>query len=106
MQSTDSIGRYAYGMNKDLVFKKEEIKCNNIIKLRKTFNFDYIIKEGIKAKSFYWILKWCGWHKNIEEYNLNTKRKMLIVFEDKITEMLSDKILNPTVIGLFIREKN
>ena len=23
---------YAYGMNKDLVFKKEEIKCNNIIK--------------------------------------------------------------------------
>ena len=31
---------------------------------------------------------------------------MLIVFEDKITEMLTDKSLNPTVIGLFIREKN
>ena len=30
---------------------------------------------------------------------------MLIVFEDKITEMLSDKSLYPTVIGLFIREK-
>ena len=31
MQSIDSIETYAYGMNKDLVGKKEEIKCNNII---------------------------------------------------------------------------
>ena len=32
MQSIDSIETYAYGMNKNLEFKKEEIKCNNIIK--------------------------------------------------------------------------
>ena len=32
MQSIDSIGIYAYGTSKDLVSKKEEIKCNNIIK--------------------------------------------------------------------------
>ena len=32
MQSIDSIETYAYGMNKNLVCKKEEIKCNNIIK--------------------------------------------------------------------------
>ena len=32
MQSIDLIETYAYGMNKDLVYKKEEIKCNNIIK--------------------------------------------------------------------------
>ena len=32
MQSIDSMGKYAYGMNKDLVCKKEEIKCNYIIK--------------------------------------------------------------------------
>ena len=32
LQSIDSIEAYAYGMNKDLVCKKEEIKCNNIIK--------------------------------------------------------------------------
>ena len=32
MQSIDSIETYAYGMNKDLVCKKEEIKCNNINK--------------------------------------------------------------------------
>ena len=32
VQSIDSIETYAYGMNKDLVCKKKEIKCNNIIK--------------------------------------------------------------------------
>ena len=32
MQSIDSIETYAYGMSKDLVCKKEEFKCNNIIK--------------------------------------------------------------------------
>ena len=32
MQSIDSIGTYAYEMNKNLVCKKEVIKCNNIIK--------------------------------------------------------------------------
>ena len=32
MQSIDSIGTYAYRINKNLVCKKEEIKCNNIIK--------------------------------------------------------------------------
>ena len=33
MQSIDSIETYAYGMNKDLVCKKKEIKCSNIIGL-------------------------------------------------------------------------
>ena len=32
MQSIDLIETYAYGMRKDLVSEKEEIKCNNIIK--------------------------------------------------------------------------
>ena len=32
MQSIDSIEMYAYGINKDVVRKKKEIKCNNIIK--------------------------------------------------------------------------
>ena len=32
MQSIDTIETNVYGMNKNLVFKKEEIKCNNIIK--------------------------------------------------------------------------
>ena len=32
MQSIDSIVTYAYGMSKNLVSEKEEIKCNNMIK--------------------------------------------------------------------------
>ena len=31
MQSIDLIKTYAYGMNKNIVYKKEKIKCNNII---------------------------------------------------------------------------
>ena len=32
MQLIDSIETYAYGMSKDLVNAKEEIKCNLVIK--------------------------------------------------------------------------
>ena len=32
MQSIDSIERYAYGTSKDLIYKKEKIKRNNMIK--------------------------------------------------------------------------
>ena len=32
MQWIDSIETYAYGSSKDLLIKKEEIKCNNLIK--------------------------------------------------------------------------
>ena len=42
-------------------------------------------------------------YKNIEEYNTNKKRKILIVFDDMIADMLSNKKLNPIVTELFIR---
>ena len=42
-------------------------------------------------------------YKNIEEYNSNKKRKILIVFDDMIVGMLSNKKLNPIVTELFIR---
>ena len=32
MQSIDLIETYAYGMSKDLIYKKEKIKHNNILK--------------------------------------------------------------------------
>ena len=41
--------------------------------------------------------------KNIEKYNPNKKRKVLIVFDDKIADMLSNKKLNPIVTKLLIR---
>ena len=37
MESIDSTEINAYGMNKDLVCKTEEIKCNSIIKQYKKF---------------------------------------------------------------------
>ena len=45
-------------------------------------------------------------YKNIEEYNNpNKKRKIFIVFDDMITDMLSNKKLNPIITELFIRGK-
>ena len=42
-------------------------------------------------------------YKNIEEYNPNKKYKILIVFDDMIAGMVSNKKLNPIVSELFIR---
>ena len=44
-------------------------------------------------------------YKNTEEYNPNKKRKKLIVFDDMIADMLSNKKLNPIVTELFIRRR-
>ena len=41
-------------------------------------------------------------YKNIEEYNPNKVRKILIVFDDMIADILSNKKLNPAVTELFI----
>ena len=42
-------------------------------------------------------------YKKFEEYNPNKKRKILIVFDDIITDILSNKKFNPMVTELFIR---
>ena len=42
-------------------------------------------------------------YKNIEEYNPNKQLKKLIVFDDRIADMLSNKKLNPIKTELFIR---
>ena len=42
-------------------------------------------------------------YKNIEDYNPNKKRKILIVFDDMIADMLSNKKLIPIATVLFIR---
>ena len=42
-------------------------------------------------------------YKNIEEHNLGKKHKILIVFDDMIADMISNKILNPIVTELFLR---
>ena len=41
--------------------------------------------------------------KNIEEYNPNKKRKILIVFNNTIADVLSNEKINLMVTELFIR---
>ena len=41
--------------------------------------------------------------KNIEDYNPNKERKVLIIFDDMITDVINYKKLNPIVTELFIR---
>ena len=47
-----------------------------------------------------------GIYKNFEESNLNEKYEILIVFDDMIVYILSNKSLNPIVTELFIKVDN
>ena len=42
-------------------------------------------------------------YKNMEEYNIGKKCKVVIVFGDMIADMTNNKKLRPVVIELFIR---
>ena len=42
-------------------------------------------------------------YENFKKYNSNKKRKILIVFDGMIADMLSNKKLNSVVTELFIR---
>ena len=44
-------------------------------------------------------------YKNIDEYNVDKERKVLIVFDDMIADMINNKKLNSIVTELFIRGK-
>ena len=42
-------------------------------------------------------------YKNINEYNIDKGRKILIFFDDKIADMINNKKLNSIITELFIR---
>ena len=44
-------------------------------------------------------------YKNIEDYNPGKKRKIIIVFDDMIADMINSKKLNLVVTELFIRDR-
>ena len=44
-------------------------------------------------------------HKNIDDYNPRKKRKVLIVFDDMIADMINNKKLDSIVTELFIRSR-
>ena len=45
----------------------------------------------------------CDVYKNIDEYNVDKDRKILIAFDDMIADIIKDKKLNSIVTELFIR---
>ena len=45
-------------------------------------------------------------YKNTEDYNSIKKRKILIIFDDMIADMINNNKLNPIVTELFIRGRN
>ena len=44
-----------------------------------------------------------GVYKNIDDYNTDKERKILIVFDDMIADMINNKKLNSIVTELFLR---
>ena len=42
-------------------------------------------------------------YKNIDECNLNKEQKILIIFDDMVADIFSNKKLNPIVTELFLR---
>ena len=42
-------------------------------------------------------------YKNVQKYNIGKKRKILIVFDDMIVDVINNEKLNPIVTELFIR---
>ena len=43
--------------------------------------------------------------KDIDEYNFDKERRILIVFDDAIADMINNKKLNSIVTDLFIRSR-
>ena len=71
-----------------------EAKYKLLIDKRETTGLKAFIKYSNDINNIY---------KNIEEYNSNRKQKILIVFDNMIADMVSNKILNSIVTELFIR---
>ena len=70
--------------------------------------YEYLIKNrenaGIKQQ---FIIEYCNTmddvYKNIDDYNSNRKRKILIVFDDMIADIMTNKKFQAIIKELFIR---
>ena len=48
-------------------------------------------------------IQWMAVYENIDDYNLGRKRKILIVFDDMIADIMSNKKFQVIIKELFIR---
>ena len=77
-----------------------EAKYQYLINKREKVGLDHF--DGLKAFMEY-SNDMQDVYKNIEDYNPIKKRKILIVFDDMIADMINNNKLNPVVTELFIR---
>ena len=70
-----------------LINKRESTSLNNLNDSNVFIEYSYYMNDI---------------NKNIEEYNPNKKREILIVFDNMTADMLSNRKLNPIVTELFI----
>ena len=78
-----------------------EAKHQLLINKRESKDLNYLMIQKLLLNSqMIWIIS-----EYIEVYNPDRKRKILTVFNDIITDILSNKRLNPIVTELFSRER-
>ena len=80
-----------------------EAKCQYLINKREKVGLDHCkdVKTFVEYSNDMQDV-----YKNIEDYNPGKKRKILIVFDDMIADMINNKKVNPSVTELLIRGKN
>ena len=78
-------------------FDTSNYKVNRPLPTRKNKKVLGLMKDGLGGKIMQDV------YKNIAKYNLGRKCKVLLVFDDMIADMISNKKLNPVVPELFIR---
>ena len=93
-QQSDIDNIYLYAKDPDKAKYQFSINKRESTGLKYFNDSEAVIEYSIRMDDF------C---KNIEEYNLNKKLKILIVFDDMIAGILSNKKLNPIVTELLIR---
>ena len=76
-------------INKVYLYAKDpcEAKCQFLINKRKSTGLKHFYDSKIFIE---YMNNMNDTYKNIEEYNLNKKRKLLIVFDNMITDLLSN----------------
>ena len=108
MDNIDILYTYIYIINHELdidkiyLYDKDSYEAKYQLLINKSESTD--VKYLTNSKSFNeYSNEMDDIYKIIEEYNPNKERKILIVFDDMVADMLSNKNLNPVVTELFIR---
>ena len=92
----------------DLEYIEKIDECKNNPKNLSTTKVGKHIPSGFSMSTmspliYLFIFNMDDIHRNIEEYNPNKKRKILIALDDMIADMLSNKKLHSIVTELSIR---